>query len=232
MKPTRSSSRSGAGRPPSTRARTLPWSRAAQALGAACLLLAAAQSAVRAQEVRILSLAENGLLTWSNATVGVTAQVQWASSPAGPWQTSWESLTNILVTNSVTTWPVPRFFRVVCSEPAAPVLTNITAAAALQLVVAGAQDPGFAVLDVRTPGEFGPRHVKGAINLDFYASDFDARLAALDRSRRYLVYCASGSRSRRAAESMGNLGFLAVFNMTSGFSTLATVPGAAAWLEP
>lgn len=182
-------------------------------------------------EVAIQSLSRNGLLTWTNASLNVTCRVEWAASAQGPWSSSWESLTNITITNLVTTKAVPMFYRVVCSPPP-PWRTNVTAQTALSLVQANAGDPSFAILDVRTPGEYGGRHLKAAVNVDFYSSTFEASLALLDRNRTYLVYCASGNRSGQAASVMQRLSFLRIYNMTQGFSTFAGLPGAAAWLEP
>ncbi|MGA2854636.1 MAG: rhodanese-like domain-containing protein, partial [Verrucomicrobiota bacterium] len=61
-----------------------------------------------------------------------------------------------------------------------------------------ADDKRNVILDVRTPGEFQAGHIPGAVNLDVSASDFQAKAALLDRSKIYLVHCASGVRSVKA----------------------------------
>lgn len=187
--------------------------------------------APKAEEVRILSLGQNGILTWSNATLNATCRVEWAAAPTGPWHDSWAGLTDIVVTNTVTQREVPMFYRLVCVLPPAPMVTNIAAAAALTLVQGHSTDTNFAILDVRRPSEYAPRHIRGALNLDFYASDFQTQLEALDRNRVYLVYCASGNRSGQAVSKMQKLGFMTVYNLTGGFGTFAALPDAAPYLE-
>jgi rhodanese-related sulfurtransferase len=120
------------------------------------------------------------------------------------------------------------FYRVVCAQ----VVTNITPDVALAMLNSHKGDTNLVVLDVRTLGEYAPRHIKGAVNLDYYAAGFDAALGSLDRGKTYLVYCASGGRSGRTVDKMRPLGFLNVYNMTGGFGTFAALSGAAEFLEP
>jgi len=57
------------------------------------------------------------------------------------------------------------------------------------------------VLDVRTSKEYQAGHIPGAVNIDINASDFEKKLAGLDKEKTYLVHCASGVplyRHRRA----------------------------------
>ena len=185
-----------------------------------------------AQEVEILSLSRNGLLTWTNASLNRTCRVEWASSAQGPWSRNWDSLAGIVITNHVTECSVPMFYRVVSSGPPPPLITNMSASAALILVASRYGDPAFAILDVRTPSEYAPRHIKSAMNLDYYATAFEANLNQLDKSKSYLVYCASGSRSSRATDRMRQLGFQTVYSMSTGFSTFAALAGASVYLEP
>jgi len=77
------------------------------------------------------------------------------------------------------------------------------------------------ILDVRTPAEFAAGHIPGAINLDVTASDFQAKAAALDQSKTYLVHCASGVRSARACEKLKQLDFPNLFNLPAGFRAWA-----------
>ncbi len=195
--------------------------------------VAFAPSCVNGEEVRVLSLSQNGLITWSNSTLNVTCRVEWASTVDGPWNASWDSLSNVVVTNGITQRSVPMFYRVVATlPPAPPLITNITASATLKLITDLATDPDFVILDVRTPGEYAPRHIKKAVNLDYNAAGFSAQLDALDKAKTYLVYCASGNRASQALNLMKGKGFLRVYRMSEGFSTFASLPGAAIWLEP
>ncbi len=72
------------------------------------------------------------------------------------------------------------------------------------------------VLDVRTPEEFAKGHIPGAKLIDFKATDFTAQIEKLDKSKRYLVHCAAGGRSAKAAEQMVKLGFPNVVNLDGG----------------
>jgi phage shock protein E len=83
-----------------------------------------------------------------------------------------------------------------CSESAAPAApaADSNAAEALTWVEGGA-----VLLDVRTPAEFAGGHVRGAVNIPL--SELDARVAEIE-AERVVVYCQSGGRSGRAAESL------------------------------
>jgi len=62
------------------------------------------------------------------------------------------------------------------------------------------------VIDVRTPAEYAQSHVVGAVNINVEGADFADRIAELDASEPYMVYCRSGRRSALAAEQMANAG--------------------------
>ena len=64
------------------------------------------------------------------------------------------------------------------------------------------------ILDVRTPGEYQNGHVKGAMNVDYYAN-FEAEVQKLPKDRIYLLHCASGRRSGEATAIMRRLGYKA-----------------------
>ena len=76
--------------------------------------------------------------------------------------------------------------------------------------VESAKAEGAAVIDVRTPEEYAEGHVEGATNIDVQATDFDDRVAELDRDTTYVVYCRSGNRSAAAAERMREAGLTVV----------------------
>jgi len=91
-------------------------------------------------------------------------------------------------------------------------------------------EPGTVLLDIRTPQEFAEVRIEGAINLDFYAPDFAAQIAALDQSVAYVVYCRSGNRSEQAMEMFRDLRFTEVHELEGGILTwldagLPTVSG-------
>ena len=77
-------------------------------------------------------------------------------------------------------------------------------------------DPNFVILDTRTPEEFDTEHIKGAVNIDFYADSFRDDMDALDKEKTYLIYCRSGNRSGMSFKMMKKLGFQDVYNMEGG----------------
>jgi rhodanese-related sulfurtransferase len=79
-----------------------------------------------------------------------------------------------------------------------------------------ADHPDVVVLDVRTPGEFRQQSLKGAINIDVMGSAFASAIAKLDKSKSYLVYCRSGSRSASACGLMASNGFTSLYNLSGG----------------
>jgi rhodanese-related sulfurtransferase len=72
------------------------------------------------------------------------------------------------------------------------------------------------VLDVRTPEEFAAGHLKGARNVDFFNPQFQEKISAFDKSRPYLLHCASGHRSARAQAILAKLNFQAVYHLDGG----------------
>lgn len=73
------------------------------------------------------------------------------------------------------------------------------------------------VLDVRTPAEFAPEHIEGAINICLECpGTFAKEIENLDRTREYLVYCRTGRRSAIAANELAAAGFTTLYNMTGG----------------
>lgn len=78
-------------------------------------------------------------------------------------------------------------------------------------------DPKIVVLDVRTPEEFKAGHIAGAKNLDFHGDDFEKQIAALDKSKTYVVHCGSGGRSGQACKVIEKEKLPSVYHMNQGF---------------
>jgi rhodanese-related sulfurtransferase len=72
------------------------------------------------------------------------------------------------------------------------------------------------VIDVRTPEEFASGHIKGAVNINVQASDFQTQISRLDKSKPTFVYCRAGRRSATAAEIMQQAGFTSIFDLDGG----------------
>ena len=81
---------------------------------------------------------------------------------------------------------------------------------------------GAKLIDVRTPAEFATGHLRGAVNLDVSEPDFVERIADLDETARYVVYCASGNRAGTAIETMRGQGFDDLIN-GGGYEDLAAL---------
>lgn len=74
------------------------------------------------------------------------------------------------------------------------------------------------VLDVRTPGEWNGGHLKNAKHADIQSSDFEQKIASIDKNATVVVYCAVGGRSSRAASMMVQKGYKNVINMAGGIN--------------
>ena len=81
--------------------------------------------------------------------------------------------------------------------------------AALSLLAAACGGTSAAVIDTVPADEASEL-------LAFYAGDFANRLADLDRSLPYFVYCRSGNRSGQTLDMMRDLGFEEVYNLEGG----------------
>ncbi|HZN65110.1 MAG TPA: prolyl oligopeptidase family serine peptidase, partial [Tepidisphaeraceae bacterium] len=80
------------------------------------------------------------------------------------------------------------------------------------------KEPGVVVLDVRTPQEYEAGHVPGAVNLNFNDEQFQKKVASLDKDKTYLVHCASGRRSAKAAALMKEKGFNRLFDFSGSMN--------------
>jgi phage shock protein E len=85
--------------------------------------------------------------------------------------------------------------------------------------------PGTIVLDVRTPAEFATGHLPGAQNIDIEGSDFATRIAALEKTATYAVYCHSGNRSGAAMEQMTAANFTHVYDLAGGIGAWQSMGG-------
>lgn len=79
------------------------------------------------------------------------------------------------------------------------------------------KDKNVKVIDVRTPGEVSQGKIKHATNINVNSPDFKQKVANLDKSKTYVVYCRSGMRSARACRMMGKMGFGDLYNLQGGY---------------
>jgi phage shock protein E len=74
-------------------------------------------------------------------------------------------------------------------------------------------------LAVRTPAEFNlGGHIPGAINIDVEAVTFNSKIANLDETKTYAVYCHSGNRSGVATRATAKTDFTHLFNLQNGIA--------------
>ena len=67
------------------------------------------------------------------------------------------------------------------------------------------ENDNVVILDVRTDSEVAEGMIEGAIQIDINGSDFDSKIAALDKNKEYIIYCRSGGRSGRQVPVRGRL---------------------------
>ena len=83
-----------------------------------------------------------------------------------------------------------------------------------------AQHEDGVIMDVRTPIEYEMSHIAGSVNVDVQDDSFDARVAALDPSKTYIVHCTknpAGGRSSRTLETLKYLGFKHLYSLEGGY---------------
>ncbi|MDX2286673.1 MAG: rhodanese-like domain-containing protein [Bacteroidia bacterium] len=96
-------------------------------------------------------------------------------------------------------------------QPPAPG-TALSPAEFQRMLAAG----GAQLVDVRTAGELAAGKIQGAAHIDVYDPAFASKAAQLDKQKPVLVYCASGVRSRRAAQMLAAQGYTQVYDLQGG----------------
>ncbi|MCO5231672.1 MAG: rhodanese-like domain-containing protein [Chitinophagales bacterium] len=77
-------------------------------------------------------------------------------------------------------------------------------------------EEGAVIIDVRTPAELSEGQIDGHIMINVADPSFPAKIAGLDRTIPYYVYCRSGGRSGQVCNYMASLGFEKVNNLVGG----------------
>ena len=96
------------------------------------------------------------------------------------------------------------------------IIQSISAKEAFDLIEKNHDNQDFILLDVRTPEEFEAEHIQGAVDLDYYGSNFVRKLKRLDKEKTYLLYCRSGNRSGQTLQLLEKLGFREVYHISGG----------------
>lgn len=78
------------------------------------------------------------------------------------------------------------------------------------------------LVDVRSPDEYNQAHLKYAANINIKSADFADQIKKLDRTKPIYLYCHSGNRSGKAADSLATLGYSLGYNI-GGIDSLTKV---------
>lgn len=72
------------------------------------------------------------------------------------------------------------------------------------------------LIDVRTAQEFQSGHLREALLIDLFSSEYHRRIETLNKSQPIAVYCAVGQRSLRVFEELKEKGFEEVYHLKGG----------------
>jgi len=126
-----------------------------------------------------------------------------------------------IVRKLITTLVLFAFVVASCGGTATQQIGTLAPQQAYETIQANQGNADFELLDVRTPEEYQSGKIAGAIDIDFYASDFQQQLGRLDRDKQYLIYCHTGNRSGQTLTIMQNLGFMHVEDIGGGIAAWA-----------
>lgn len=74
----------------------------------------------------------------------------------------------------------------------------------------------YLLIDVRTEVENLQKNIPESLVIDISQPDFAQKILALDKDKKYLIYCASGNRSSYALSFMEQSGFKEVYELERG----------------
>lgn len=75
---------------------------------------------------------------------------------------------------------------------------------------------GAVIVDVRSPQEYEEGHMEDAILLPEYDIKKKASGLLSDKNKAIVVYCSSGTRSKKAQEELEKIGYKNVYNVLNG----------------
>ena len=78
------------------------------------------------------------------------------------------------------------------------------------------EDEKAVIIDVRTQQEYYDGHIPSSILIDIYNPKFPQKIAELDKTKNYYIYCRSGNRSYHAGVFMLSEGFTSVQHLEDG----------------
>lgn len=124
---------------------------------------------------------------------------------------STKSLSRILVASTL----MACLFSATAADKAGPApVKHVDAKNAQKLL----SQTNLVILDIRTPEEFKSFHIAGATNIDYHGSNFEQRVSSLDKSRCYLLHCASGGRSTQSLKIFQKYDFQSIYHLDGGIN--------------
>ncbi|HCE55491.1 MAG TPA: rhodanese-like domain-containing protein [Lutibacter sp.] len=72
------------------------------------------------------------------------------------------------------------------------------------------------IIDIRTPQEFSEGHIEGAVNINYYDSNFMDQMAKFDKNQPIFIYCRSGNRTTAASKKAADFGFTEIYDLEGG----------------
>lgn len=76
------------------------------------------------------------------------------------------------------------------------------------------------LLDVRSPQEYDEGHLTGAINIPEYELSSKVNSILKNKNSRIIVYCKSGSRSKKAIKTLKKIGYINLYNLEGGIERI------------
>ncbi len=73
------------------------------------------------------------------------------------------------------------------------------------------------VVDVRQPDEWEEGHIPDAMHIPMGEIADTIEATVPEKSQEFIIYCASGGRSRRVVEALHAAGYLNAYNLEGGF---------------
>jgi phage shock protein E len=96
---------------------------------------------------------------------------------------------------------------------------DLSTAEAAELISEDGQDRAdVTVIDIRTPAEYATAHIPGAVNLSTQDAAFWDEIGTLSMDGVYILYCRTGSTTRRVVQQMLAMGFGSVCHIESGIN--------------
>lgn len=81
-------------------------------------------------------------------------------------------------------------------------------------------DKEMLLIDVRSPQEYKESHLEGAINLPLYDIEQKAQEQIKRKDTPIIIYCQSGSRSRRAMQILRQEGYENLYEIKGGLDNI------------